>query len=84
MERDATCDYSARVAPESSEAVDLDAIERDLADVELAMSRLDAGTYWTDEVTGAEIAHQHLVDHPLARRNPPASPDNAVRPLTGS
>ena len=50
--------------------IDLDAIERDLADVETALARLDAGTYWTDEVTGAPIADPVLETNPLARRNP--------------
>jgi len=59
------------VTPEApDDSLDLDAIERDLADVELAMSRLDAGTYWTDEVTGDEIPAEYLEAHPLARRRP--------------
>ena len=49
--------------------LDLDAIERDLADVEVALARLDAGTYWTDEVTGAE----------LPRRPARSQPDRARR-----
>jgi len=48
--------------------VDLDAIERDLADVEVALARLDAGTYWTDEVTGAELPGELLDANPTARR----------------
>jgi len=48
--------------------VDLDAIERDLADVEVALARLDAGTYWTDEVTGADLPNELLVANPTARR----------------
>jgi RNA polymerase-binding transcription factor DksA len=48
--------------------LDLDAIEQDLADVEVALARLDAGTYWTDEVTGAELPHDLLAANPTARR----------------
>jgi RNA polymerase-binding transcription factor DksA len=48
--------------------VDLDAIERDLADVEVALARLDAGTYWTDEITGAELPSELLATNPTARR----------------
>ena len=48
--------------------LDLDAIEQDLADVEVALARLDAGTYWTDEVTGAELPHELLAANPTARR----------------
>ena len=50
------------------EPVDLDAIERDLAAVELALSRLAEGTYWTDEVTGEPITDDVLTHDPLARR----------------
>jgi len=50
------------------EALDLDAIERDLADVEIALARLDAGTYWTDEVTGAELPQDVLTANPTVRR----------------
>ena len=35
-----------------SRALDLDRIEADLADVEIALARLDSGEYWRDEVTG--------------------------------
>jgi RNA polymerase-binding transcription factor DksA len=47
--------------------LDLDAIERDLADVESALARLEAGTYWTDEVTGEPLDDSHLAQHPTAR-----------------
>jgi len=47
---------------------DLDRIERDLADVEEALARLDTGTYWTDEVTGEPIPNEVLERNPLARR----------------
>lgn len=50
--------------------IDLDAIERDLADVETALARLDADSYWTDEITGAPIADAVLEANPLTRRNP--------------
>ena len=48
--------------------LDLDAIERDLAGVEMALTRLDAGTYWTDEVTGVELPADLLAANPTARR----------------
>jgi len=72
----ATCDYASDMFslepehPPASTPIDLDAIEQDLADVETALARLDAGTYWTDEVTGAPIADAVLEANPLARRNP--------------
>jgi len=55
-------------APNDATRLDLDAIERDLAGVEVALSRLDAGTYWTDEVTGSTIADETLASDPIARR----------------
>jgi RNA polymerase-binding transcription factor DksA len=57
---------AAPAAPNTS--LDLDGIERDLADVEVALARLDAGTYWTDEVTGEALAAELLEQHPTARR----------------
>ncbi len=48
--------------------VDLDTVEHDLTAVEVALNRLDDGTYWTDEVTGQPIPEHVLVHDPLARR----------------
>ena len=48
--------------------IDLDAIEADLADVEQALSRLDSGDYWRDEVTGESIPDDVLATRPTARR----------------
>jgi len=56
-------------APAPAAPLDLDGIERDLADVEVALARLDAGTYWTDEVTGAELPAELLAAQPTARRD---------------
>jgi RNA polymerase-binding transcription factor DksA len=49
-------------------AADLNQIEQDLADVETALARLEAGTYWTCEVTGADIPDSVLAVSPTARR----------------
>jgi RNA polymerase-binding transcription factor DksA len=62
--------HDPQAEPESPTAgtpLDLDAIERDLADVESALARLEAGTYWTDEVTGEPLDDAHLAQHPTAR-----------------
>ncbi|MCU0259517.1 MAG: hypothetical protein MUE78_00730 [Ilumatobacteraceae bacterium] len=48
--------------------IDLDLITRDLDGVERALERLDDGTYWTDEVTGAQIPDEILDTDPTARR----------------
>lgn len=50
--------------------IDLDVIHQDLEDVEAALARLDAGTYWTDEITGAPLDEAVLAADPLARSNP--------------
>jgi RNA polymerase-binding transcription factor DksA len=51
-------------------ALDLDAIATDLADVEVALTRLEAGTYWTCEVTGRDLPDDLLAERPTARRLP--------------
>lgn len=58
----------AAPGPQAGPSLDLDAIERDLADVEAALARLDAGTYWTDEVTGEPLPETLLETRPAARR----------------
>ena len=65
MVSDAISDHAAPAAP-----VDLDRVERDLEGVETALARLDAGTYWTDEVTGAPLGDDLLAANPVARRAP--------------
>ena len=53
-------------------AINLVAIEQDLADVEIALSWLEAGTYWTCEVTGNDIPDSVLEQKPTSRvANPP-------------
>ena len=56
------CDVS------DSQPINLDQIEQDLADVETALARLEAGTYWTDEVTGQPLPNDLLAQRPTARR----------------
>ena len=56
------------LTPDAAPILDLDSIERDLADVEAALARLDAGTYWTDEITGETIPTEVLDRNPLTRR----------------
>lgn len=47
---------------------DLEAIERDLIAVEAALTALDDGSYWVDEVTGDPIPDDVLAADPVARR----------------
>ena len=47
----------------------VDLIERDLNDVDVAMDRLEKGTYFSDEITGAPMQTDFLTANPLARRN---------------
>ncbi|MEI6495945.1 MAG: hypothetical protein WCO88_04680 [Actinomycetota bacterium] len=65
-------DASEAAAPvaDAAATLDLDGIERDLADVEQALARLDSGEYWRDEVTGAALDDDHLAQFPTARRVP--------------
>lgn len=55
-------------APAPNPPVDLDAVERDLTAVEVALARLADGTYYTDEVTGQTITDDVLAADPTARR----------------
>lgn len=48
--------------------LDLNKIEADLVDVDAALERLEAGTYFTDEVTGQQLAEELLTNNPIARR----------------
>ncbi|MFT3851588.1 MAG: hypothetical protein QM733_02420 [Ilumatobacteraceae bacterium] len=59
-------------AADTAPPLDAERIERDFADVETALSRLDDGTYWTDEVTGEPLDDALLASRPTARRNDPA------------
>jgi RNA polymerase-binding transcription factor DksA len=58
-----------RIVPSSEErAGRLDTIETDLADVELALARLDAGTYDVCEACGATLGDEMLAAAPTSRR----------------
>ena len=48
--------------------LDLNRIEADLTSVDAALERLDAGTYFTDEVTGQQLSEELLTNNPIARR----------------
>jgi RNA polymerase-binding transcription factor DksA len=47
----------------------LEQLERELAEIEAALQRLDDGTYGIDEVTGEPIAPERLEALPIARTN---------------
>jgi RNA polymerase-binding transcription factor DksA len=47
----------------------LEQLENELAEIEAALQRLDAGTYGIDEVTGEPIAPERLEALPSARTN---------------
>ena len=57
-------DSVSDTADTSNGSIDLDRIEQDLADVDIALGRLENGTYWTCEVTGAEIPAERLAENP--------------------
>ncbi len=58
------------VVPEAVdlEAVDLEAVGRELDDVDVALRRMDEGSYGTCEACGTAIASEVLAAHPAARR----------------
>ena len=62
-------DSVSDTADTSNGSIDLDRIEQDLADVDIALGRLEDGTYWTCEVTGAEIPAEKLAENPTLRRS---------------
>jgi RNA polymerase-binding transcription factor DksA len=47
----------------------LEQLERELAEIEAALQRLDQGTYGIDEITGEPIAPERLEAYPIARTN---------------
>ncbi len=61
-------DTSANLEPSSERSLDLDEIEAQLDAVEVALVRLEDGTYFTDEVTGKPLDDQLLSANPIARR----------------
>jgi RNA polymerase-binding transcription factor DksA len=63
-------DPTITITAPAGTALDLDAIETDLADVEIALARLESGEYWTCEVTGQPLSDELLAVRPTARRAP--------------
>jgi RNA polymerase-binding transcription factor DksA len=49
------------------DALDTGRVAADLDGVELALARLDAGTYWTCEVSGQTLPDELLADDPTVR-----------------
>jgi hypothetical protein len=66
----ASDDAEPPVEPGEQGELDLDAVERDLTGVEIALERLDAGTYRTDEIDGRPIPDEVLERDPTTRRAP--------------
>jgi hypothetical protein len=64
--------------------VDLDRIAQDLIDVEVALDRLDQGSYWTCEVTGEPLPDDLLAADPVARRRPHADGSTARNSTAGA
>jgi RNA polymerase-binding transcription factor DksA len=60
----------APVPDETTDLLDADQVARDLDGVELALARLDAGTYWTCEASGQPLPDHVLASDPTARRLP--------------
>ena len=58
---------SSHMLGHMSDALDLDAIEANLSDVEVALERLESGTYFTDEISGSALSEDVLSANPTAR-----------------
>jgi len=61
-------DTSPNLGTASDGSPDLDDIDARLDAVEVALVRLENGTYFTDEVTGKTLDEQLLISNPIARR----------------
>lgn len=64
----ATLGVVSDVSDDDVTALDLDAVEAELAAVETSLERLDAGTYGICDVTGVELPDSLLEVDPTARR----------------
>ena len=54
-------------AESTPQGPDLDHITQELTDVERALERLEDGSYFTDEITGAALSEDVLASRPTAR-----------------
>jgi RNA polymerase-binding transcription factor DksA len=61
-------DTSPNFGTASDSPLDLDDIDVKLDAVEVALVRLENGTYFTDEITGKPLDEQLLTNNPIARR----------------
>lgn len=57
----------------------LEQLESELAEIEAALERVEAGTYGIDEVTGEPIAPERLEAFPTARTNVDSQPGDRHR-----
>src|SRR6478609_4751466 len=62
-------DQGSEVFEREKDMAILEQLERELAEIEAALQRLDEGTYGIDEVTGDPIAPERLEAIPSARTN---------------
>ena len=62
-------DQGSEVFEREKDMAILEQLERELAEIEAALQRLDEGTYGVDEVTGEPIAPERLEAYPIARTN---------------
>jgi RNA polymerase-binding transcription factor DksA len=79
-------DYDQHPADTASETFErekdlsiLEQLEAELAELQAALERVDAGTYGTDEVTGEPIDPERLDALPTARTNIPHGDEGAER-----
>jgi RNA polymerase-binding transcription factor DksA len=70
-------DQGSEVFEREKDMAILEQLERELAEIEAALQRLDAGTYGVDEVTGEPIAPERLEAYPIARTNVDNGPSSS-------
>jgi RNA polymerase-binding transcription factor DksA len=64
-----SADQGSEVFEREKDMAILEQLERELAEIEAALQRLDEGTYGIDEETGDPIAAERLEAYPIARTN---------------
>ncbi|MDQ1511901.1 MAG: DnaK suppressor protein [Actinomycetota bacterium] len=70
-------DQGSEVFEREKDMAILEQLEGELAEIEAALQRLDAGTYGVDEVTGEPIAPERLEAYPIARTNVDNDPSSS-------
>jgi RNA polymerase-binding transcription factor DksA len=77
---DGPADQGSETAEREKDLAILESFERELAEIEAALARIDDGTYGLDEITGEVIDPARLEALPTARTNIPPGNDRGGEP----